>query len=529
MAFWLNGALGSAGSLTWTAPQWAILLVVTGCLIAFAAALVGKRAALARAVELIAWGAALIGIAVALAGPVWVEEEGRTVAGRLAVVVDGSRSMSVMEDGAPRHAQVAEVLEHIQRSNQEVDVYHFGDDLAIGAPNDFDLPGTDLEGALDALSERVAGENLAGVVVITDGLDRGLLRRRFNKEEDPAGPVLPGPLTIYQIGTVGEVLDLAVRSVDSGGYAFIRSPFKIRAEIEGLGYENRKITASLAMNGAPLLTQDVVVGSDGRAEVAFDVTPEEAGRFTYSVSLPVFEGDAVPANNSMPIAVKVVRDRIRVLQVAGAPSWDVKFLRRFLKGDPSVQLVSFFILRTQRDLMTSYDDRELSLIAFPYRRLFDQDLSTFDVVIFQNFDHQPYFSFDSAILLQNLAEYVEQGGALVMVGGDRSFSLGKYGGTPLADVLPVTIPGRGPVPISTPSSRSSPTKGSVIRSLDWLGMPSRTEIGGSVWRRWTAQTSSAAPNPTPRCCSSIRQQPPRTASPCRSCRSERSALGEAWR
>jgi len=440
MDFWLNGTLGSAGSLTWTAPQWVILVVVTGCLIAWAASLVGKRAALARAFEVCAWGAALLGMAVALSGPVWVEEEGRTVAGRLAVVVDGSRSMSVMEDGAPRHEGVDDVLEYIQRSNPDVDVYHFGDDLAIGSPDTYDLSGSDLEGALDALSERVAGEKLAGVVVVTDGLDRGLLRRRFQKEESPAGPTLPGPLTVYQIGTVGEVLDLAVRSVDSGGYAFIRSPFKISAELEGLGYENRKVTATLWMDGAPLMTEDIVIGGDGKAEVQFDVVPEEAGRFTYSVSLPVYEGDAVPANNSMPIAVKVVRDRIRVLQVAGAPSWDVKFLRRFLKGDPSVQLVSFFILRTQRDLMTSYDDRELSLIAFPYKRLFDQDLWTFDVVIFQNFDHQPYFSFDSSMLLQNLAKYVEEGGALVMVGGDRSFSLGKYGGTPLADVLPVTIP-----------------------------------------------------------------------------------------
>jgi len=439
MDFWLNGALGSSGSVTWTAPQWLVLVVVTGCLVAWAASLMGQRGALSRVAEVVLWGAALLGMAVALSGPVWVEEEGRTVPGRLAVVVDGSRSMAVMEDDKPRHEAVEGILESLQQGDDNVDVYHFGDDLAVGPPGAYDLPGTDLEGALDALSERVAGERLAGVVVITDGLDRGLLRRRFLKEESAAAPSLPGPLTVYQIGTAGEVLDLAVRGIDSGGYAFIRSPFKISADVEGLGYENRAVTATLWLDGAPVSTRDVIIGPEGRAKVSFDVVPDEAGRFTYSVSLPVFEGDAVPANNSMPIAVKVVRDRIRVLQVAGAPSWDVKFLRRFLKGDPSVQLVSFFILRTQRDLMTSYADRELSLIAFPYKRLFDQDLWSFDVVIFQNFDHQPYFNFDSGALLQNLADYVEGGGSLVMIGGDRSFSQGKYGRTPLADVLPVTL------------------------------------------------------------------------------------------
>jgi uncharacterized membrane protein len=125
------------------------------------------------------------------------------------------------------------------------------------------------------------------------------------------------------------------------------------------------------------------------------------------------------------------------LQVAGAPSWDVKFLRRFLEGDPSVQLVSFFILRTQRDLATSYTERELSLIQFPYERLFEEDLWTFDVVIFQNFDAENYFDpYQSGTLLGNVREYVENGGAFVMIGGDRSFGLGHYGATPLADLLP---------------------------------------------------------------------------------------------
>ena len=164
-----------------------------------------------------------------------------------------------------------------------------------------------------------------------------------------------------------------------------------------------------------------------------------AGRFAYEVQVPVYEGDAVPANNSLPVVVRVVRDRIRVLQVAGAPSWDVKFLRRFLKGDPSVQLVSFFILRTQRDGVTQYTERELSLIQFPYDRLFQEDLETFDVVVFQNFDFAPYFGSRAPRLLGNLKDYVEGGGALVMVGGDRSFGLGNYGDTPLADVLPVEL------------------------------------------------------------------------------------------
>ncbi|MDP6931504.1 MAG: glutamine amidotransferase, partial [Myxococcota bacterium] len=109
------------------------------------------------------------------------------------------------------------------------------------------------------------------------------------------------------------------------------------------------------------------------------------------------------------------------------------------KEDPSVDLVSFFILRTHQDFGAGWDSEELSLIAFPYERLFTTDLPTFDLVVLQNFNYEPYFSFRADTLLENLAQYVRDGGALVMIGGDRSFDLAGYANTPLAEVLPVQL------------------------------------------------------------------------------------------
>jgi hypothetical protein len=498
-SFWLGGTLGPSGHVVWTAPQWVILISALGAVVALIAAGLGPRPLGARLLELVCYGLALVGVVVALAGPVWLEEEGRTEPGRVVVLVDASRSMGVVEEAQPRYAAVAGLLEQVRAQVGDVDVYHFGDDLLVGAPDAFDLPGTDLEGALSALGERVAGEKLAGIVVITDGLDRGLLRRRYHQEDNPLIPEVAGPVTVYQVGDIGEVRDLAVASIDTGGYAFIRTPFVIHADIVGVGFANRTVPVTLTRNGGTVTEQRITLDREGRATVRFEVTAEDAGRFAYGVTVPVYEGDAVPANNTMPVVVKVVRDRIRVLQVAGAPSWDVKFLRRFLKDDPSIQLVSFFILRTQGDLMTQYDDRELSLIQFPYERLFDEDLWSFDVVVFQNFDYQPYFQMNSRFLLENLKKYVEDGGALVMVGGDRSFGPGQYGGTPLAEVLPVEI-GAGPQPPDlAPFVPKLTPEGRGTRSPACWVIRRRTSSRGLASTPWTAPTSWRAPVRTPRC------------------------------
>jgi uncharacterized membrane protein len=443
VSWWLGGTPGADGHLVLLAPGWVGWAAVALAALAWMAAFPGRRAWWAALAELAAWGAALAGVVFAVLQPVWVEEEGRTEPGRVAVLVDASRSMSVLENGRPRSDSIEAIRRALGVDEDRIDWYHFGDDLAVGAPAAFDLPGTDLEGALDALGERVAGERLAGIAVATDGLDRGLLRRRWAKEPDALPPVVPGPLTVYQVGAPAEITDLSVRSVDTGGFAFIRHPFHLVADIEGVGYAGRTVPVTLLRDGASVTTKSAVLDDDGRANVDFEIVPEDDGRFTYGVSVPVFEGDAVPSNNQLPLVVRVVRDKIRVLQVAGAPSWDVKFLRRFLKSDPSVDLISFFILRTEEDMRRGYpyDDRELSLIAFPYEDLFDKDLWTFDIVIFQNFDYRNYFqqTRDANRLLGNVARYVNEGGAFVMVGGNRSFELGEYGGTPIADILPVSI------------------------------------------------------------------------------------------
>lgn len=440
----LGGEAGPDGTLVWTSGDALIVGAAAIALVAWLLAMRGARSTAARVGEGALLGLGLVGLLIALAGPVWVEEEGRAEPGRVAVLVDASASMSVLEDGAARSAAVAGLLASL--GDEHVEVLHYGSALAPGVPSAYDLPGTDLETALSSLADRFAGERLAGVVLLTDGIDRGLLRRGWKDGTNPLPPTLPGPLTIAQVGKPGDLVDLAVREVDAGGYAYVHAPFTITAHLEGIGFEGREVKVELVRDGAVYTTRTVRIGADGQAQVAFEVTPDRDGRFAWIVQVPEYEDDAVPANNALPVVIRVVRDRIRVLQVAGSPSWDVKFLRRFLKGDPSIDLVSFFILRTKQDNIRRFDENELSLIQFPYQELFTEDLLTFDLVIFQNFDYRPYFEEGTGKLLENLAHFVEtEGHGFAMVGGDRSFSLGAYGGTPLGDVLPVRI-GADPQP-----------------------------------------------------------------------------------
>ncbi|MCP4921976.1 MAG: hypothetical protein GY913_34170, partial [Proteobacteria bacterium] len=419
MIDWLLGGPLGPGRLELTTPDvvlWTYVLV--GVLVT---ALVARSAWTRRP-----WGAevALFAVAVAVlafaaTGPIWIEEAGRFEEGRFVVLVDDSRSMSVLEDGTPRSAQVAGALGEIDLGRSEI--YTFGDELRVGVEPVYDKAGSDLAGALSAVADRHAGESLAGIVVITDGIDRGGLRRELEVGR-PVALELPGPLTLYQVGEPGQIRDLAVADVSTGGFAFLHSPFEVKAEIQGDGFEDSLVPVLLTEDGIVIAREQATLDASGHAEVTFDVTRGSPGRSIYEVSVPLDDDDAVPANNSMAVAVRVVRDKLRILQVCGAPSLDGKFLRLFLKQDPGVDLVSFFILRTHDDVNHEYRDDELSLIRFPYATLFTPhadggELDTFDLVIFQNFDWASFFQYEGPQLLGNVEAYVRSGKAFVMMGG----------------------------------------------------------------------------------------------------------------
>ena len=486
--WWLAGFGWGSGTIDWQGEPWLVGLVGAVCLVAWAIALFGPRAQGGRrglrVVEGIGWTLALAVVVLAFAEPVQVEEEGREEAGRMLVLVDGSASMGVHHRGESRGAQVQELLAQLRREHTDLEIYTFDENLRSGAPETFDGRGTDLAAALDAIADRHLGQSLRGIVVITDGVDLGRLRADLTTAAESGdlrpglAPSLPGPLTLVQVGASGQLEDLAVESVVSGGFAFLRTPFTLTAVIRGA--PGRSVPVSLHREQRLVEERTVQLDAEGGAEVRFEITPRQTGRFAWEVSVPTSAADAVPGNNAFPVVVRVVRERMRVLQVSGSPSYDQKFLRLFLKEDPSVDLVSFFILRTREDFRSGWSADELSLIEFPYERLFTEDLDTFDLVVLQNFNYRPYFSYGRDDLLQNIATYVREGGALVMTGGDRSFDLGDYARTPIAEVLPVEL---GVTGVKTDEAPFRPmlTQAGAVHPLTRLG--ATEEETRATWNR----------------------------------------------
>jgi hypothetical protein len=172
-----------------------------------------------------------------------------------------------------------------------------------------------------------------------------------------------------------------------------------------------------------------------------------------------------------------------VLLVSGQPYPGLRVWRNLLKADPAVDLVHFTILRPP-EKQDGTPIRELALIAFPSRELFEVKLHEFDLVIFDRYSRRGLLPLS---YLDNVARYIEEGGALLEVAGPEfAHPLSLYR-TPLARVLPGRPSGvvyeRGFVPLLTATGNRHP----VTSGLEATWNDGDGAADGPPWGRWFRQ------------------------------------------
>lgn len=375
--------------------------------------------------------------------PSWSHEDADEHPGTLVVLVDHSRSMTVRSTSGRRIDRARALVDRWRRSAESsATFFSFGRELhPLGDSASLEsgfADDTDLGEAVRRAAE--AAGDVGAVVIVSDGADRraGLVEQ-----------IRARGVRVHAVAAEDDDawIDDAIERVDYDRVAFARRPLRVSAHVRSSGRGAGVLRVALAEGSNLVAETFVTLDDDGRGLAEFEVASAAtlAGRTLYRVVLPVDERDRVPENNETSLLVSIVRDNLRALLVAGQPSWDQRFMRAFLKRDPTHDLISFFILRSNAD-MTMADSSDLALIPFPVDELFSEHLGSFDLVVLQNFEYGPY---DMAVYLPRLREYVERGGALAFLGGPLSFSHAGYAETELAEVLPVL-----PLPRGTPDSQA---------------------------------------------------------------------------
>ncbi|MEQ8780361.1 MAG: hypothetical protein RIE06_11925 [Roseibium album] len=396
-------------------PFWAL---IAGAVVAF------LLAGLSGYLNLRGWALRALTMALllfALANPAVEREDREPLSSVVALVIDKSQSQRL----ADREATTEEVAAEIQ---SRVEALKGFDLRVLEARNSGSGNGTEVFQTLSNGLADVPPERVGGAIIITDG--------QIHDVPESAGALgFDAPVHGVITGAPEErdrriVLDKAPRFGLVGSEQTVSLTVVDQGQGTGPGDQVR-----------------LTVKRDG------DVISERTARTGEKIDIPVeiahggdniFEFEAEPLgdeltnlNNRAVVTIDGIRENLRVLLVSGSPHSGERTWRNLLKSDASVDLVHFTILRPP-EKQDGTPINQLSLIAFPTRELFSVKIDEFDLIIFDRYVRRgvlPMLYFD------NIARYVQNGGAVLLAGGPDYAEAGSLYRTPLAPILPASPTG----------------------------------------------------------------------------------------
>jgi hypothetical protein len=350
----------------------------------------------------------------ALANPSFTREDREPIPSVAAVIIDKSPSQDFADRNAQTEAARATIVERLKRiPGLEVRVAEAG-------AADGETDGTKLFSALSSTLADVPPDRIAGAIMITDG-------RVHDIPADAAALGFTAPLHALITGHSDEI-DRRVVLTQTPRFGIVGQSQTIGFRVEDQGAGGGTVQVTIRRDGEVLEQRVVAV----RTNITTKVPIPHAGANIVEVEAATLPNELTLVNNRAVVSIDGVRDKLRVLLVSGEPHAGERTWRNLLKSDASVDLVHFTILRPP-EKQDGTPINELSLIAFPTRELFQQKISEFQLIIFDRYARQgvlPMIYFD------NIAKYVQDGGAVMIAAGPDYASPTSIWRTPLDVILP---------------------------------------------------------------------------------------------
>ena len=369
----------------------------------------------------------------------------------VAIVVDDSLSMKLHDvpGGATRLDSVKQALlntnagptSFLNRLEQKfkTNLYGFSGGLArLKDGNDLYGEGrtSDLAGALEETLKRSSGTPLSAIVLATDGAsnvpsDIGATLRELRARD----------IAVFTIG-VGDTakpLDAELTRINMPRRVLVGSRVNIETFVGLSGYSATKVLLGIREDGRAIKTEEFNVRGNDTQAINLEITPTTPGVHRYTVEITPLDGELTVENNKQDALVEVIQGPLRLLHVEGEPRWELGKIREALQlNEKNIVLVSLQRTGENKFYRQGIGNQVELATGFPKT---EEELFSYDGLVLGSVEA----GFFTADQLRSIEAFVaRRGGGLLALGGRLSFDGGKYKGTTLEDLLPVSLTG-GPV------------------------------------------------------------------------------------
>jgi uncharacterized membrane protein len=381
---------------------------------------------------------ALLTLLVVMLQPQQRHDEVSALRTQLAVMVDTSESMTDRPDEKqPTRAERArEFLKSpaMQEARGDFDVRTFVFDTDTKEqPQEaqemkFAGSRSDVLGAMMKVQEHLRGQPVAGVLLLSDGLDTIL--------GDKAAASVPAGVPVYAFELEKAFKPkprerrVTIANMDYPQRVVVGWDTEIRASIGGSGMSGRTVPVELWRDGRKQRSTTVAFNEEEQMrETAFAISHDKPGLVQYEVR--VNDPAADKQAKSFPFLIEVLEPGNRLLYIQNTLGFDFKFLRKAITSDRNLQLNAYVRMG---DRMVQFGERGMAG-SQQTLELTQQMLARYAVLILGDVPPESF----TAGQIATIRDFVDRGGALVWLGGPNGLTSPTLARSPLKDVLPVRI------------------------------------------------------------------------------------------
>lgn len=265
---------------------------------------------------------------VLLLGPVLRQTNNLFEKPSVVFLIDNSRSVRETADTAKLLTELQRVSAEVQKTDRSVEW------SALEGPVEkiwFNGSSSDLAGALKLTTNRYEGKNLAGIVLVSDGI--------YNNGMSPLYQPLRVPVYAVAVGDTVQRADLVLKHVAYNRVVYQGNKFPIRAEVGINGLPQQEVTVTVLQQGAVVQTQTKNSGSRAFLDFDFQLDATKQGMQRLEIRVKKHGRETNSDNNRGSAFVEVVEGKKKIIVLAAGPHPDIKAFRTVVEKNPNYEFL----------------------------------------------------------------------------------------------------------------------------------------------------------------------------------------------
>jgi len=278
--------------------------------------------------------------------------------------VDNSKSIKLAYQNNSKIDELNQLLSDVSSNiSKKFDVRNFSFDKTIYDTLNFEFDGknTDISNLMTQINNKFYNQNIGALIIASDGI--------YNSGTNPIYSTDKLDYAIYTIGLGDTTIfkDAYVKDLRHNQIAFLNNQFPVEITIGAKKLNGEIVTLKIFNNGKLVFTENVnITSNDFLSKVNLHLKAEKEGVQQYQIKISTTKKERNIINNRRNFAVKIMKNKQKILVLANSPHPDLSAIKNSLKTNSNFE------------------------VDVKFASNFSQDISDYSLIIFHNLPSSNY-------------------------------------------------------------------------------------------------------------------------------------------